>query len=203
MQTTKTLTLAATAALSLAVLTGCSGTAEPTATPDIGTVEPTTAAPVETTEAPVADSGATVSERGNQIITVGTTTDLFDIDLPVGSWTIESITPADTSGSAFAWDANTTYLLVTISAETTADLTNEIMFAWEAVDAEGFTVNETIEHSGADVLPEAEELPARIGPGEKVRGSVLVGAPTETGTLIIKPFSTANNMAMYGYEVAY
>lgn len=94
MQTTKTITLAA-AALTLAALTGCTSGAQPNPAPETAPPAATEPAASEatTTEPSIVAGG--VSERGNQIITIGSPVDLFDADLPVGTFTVESVEPVE------------------------------------------------------------------------------------------------------------
>lgn len=207
MQTTKTMTLAAAAALTLAALTGCTSGAQPNPAPETTPPAATEPAPNEATnEAPSAESGG-VSERGNQIIAIGAPVDLFDADLPVGTFTVESVEPVEETEGNSPESPNRQHYVISLRVETTSDLTSPINFNYDVVGTDGVTINdEQIHPAGGTVIPDAEGFPVAngVGPAQTVVGKVLMSVPEgpAVGTLIILPKTTATGASMYGYEIA-
>lgn len=187
-------------------LTGCASGNEPTAD---NVPENTTTADAATT-AP-AEAGGTVhtvgepyevSERGNQIIQVGDTYPLYDADLPVGEFEVVSLEKIDTPKvEHFEYDESLTYYIVEFRAEATSDLVDKIGLTWIGYDEDGYKVNDDVRLSGVGVVDDDDDLPWWVGPGERVRGKVLLALPTETGTFVLKFHGgSMGSSTDFGYE---
>jgi hypothetical protein len=146
------------------------------------------------------------SERGHQLVELGEPVTLYDGDAEVGELTIEDMAEVDTSDSAFAFDQDRTYFLVTVSASATPDLAEPLQFVWLGVDSEGYNISDGIEHSIADISDE-EGFEGTISGGEKTRGVLLVSFPDEHGSIILKVSGGSTGMVAMegstGYELEF
>lgn len=89
-------------------------------------------------------------------------------------------------------------IAVSVEAETGADpqfresLVNGASFEsfnWKVISAEGKTENSTTSAATYACLNTGEVLPSHMGPGEKVKGKVVLDVPDDSGTLIYSVFN--------------
>lgn len=60
-------------------------------------------------------------------------------------------------------------------------------YAWKAIAANGTTFNgDLMSFESIMCLPEAENFPSALGPGEKATGKIILDVPTPTGVLVHK-----------------
>ncbi|MCI2958266.1 hypothetical protein MN032_11205 [Agromyces atrinae] len=167
-------------------LTGCTSSAPtPVAAP---TVEPATPAATPDATAPAAET----STRGNLVKTVGQTfgaTDPVTGD-QVANFRVTAITvdPACTGEYASASD-NGHFVKLDVEGETLPELGEDIyLTGWNVIAENGTTFNGLAESGASSMcLGFNEQLPIRIGPGERVAGSIVLDVPTASGVLVL-PF---------------
>lgn len=206
--------LVAAAAAALLLLTGCAGASSTTEVSEISTPAATTPA-AEAAETISAPEAGGVSERGHQIIAVGQENQLWDADLPVGTWTVNSVeqidpnalqteTNPDTSKPYFEYDTSLTYYAVEISANATSDLQAKMSFVFSGIDADGVKVNNGVVHIAQGLPDEYGDFPTWINMGEKIHGKELIGIPGDGGGALIITFSGGSAQGMptgFGFEL--
>ncbi|WP_157365106.1 hypothetical protein [Arthrobacter sp. QXT-31] len=189
-----------TAALSLSVLplllAACGSS--PQAAPTAPTVEPATgsqSASASATASPTATAESTKSSRGNLVKKVGEGASVTDNGKTVASFVIKSIQvdPKCTNPSAMP-SKNGHFVALEVSMQTDAALAESVNpqfglagYAWKAIAANGTTFNgDLMSFESIMCLPEAENFPSALGPGEKATGKIILDVPTPTGVLVHK-----------------
>lgn len=189
-----------TAALSLSVLplllAACGGS--PQSGPTAPSVEPATAsqsASASATASPTATAENAKSSRGNLVKKVGEGASVTDNDKIVASFVIKSIQvdPKCTNSSAMP-SKNGHFVALDVSMQTDPALAESVNpqfglagYAWKAIAANGTTFNgDLMSFESVMCLPEAENFPSALGPGEKATGKIILDVPTPTGILVHK-----------------
>jgi hypothetical protein len=183
--------------------TGCS--APTTTQPTAPTVEPVaTVVPTESASAPTASASPTAtpsvtapkSARGNVIKTVGQPGWL---SLPSGektmSFVVKNITVDSACTSPYPQTPqNGHFISVAIDVETTPRLAegiNKFVWfgaqSWKLIADNGTTYNGSLDSGPAyGCLNDSERIPSKIGPAEKVSGTLVLDVPVTSGTLIFE-----------------
>ncbi|WOQ70787.1 hypothetical protein RYJ27_06280 [Microbacterium limosum] len=195
MNTASRLTTAGLLIAAALSLSACSGSSAPLETPEVeaagATSEPT---PAETPEA--AESDSEVSQRGNLIKGVGVPFGATNLDNEdVGTFVVTAITVDPECTGEYAEPAENGHLIrFDVEGETTAVYDGEIMLneaLWKAIAENGTTFNGSLSTMAAySCLPDNEMLPVNLGPGERVRGSLIFDVPTPTGVLVLDPWGS-------------
>jgi hypothetical protein len=195
-----------TATLSLSMLplllAACGGS--PQGAPAAPTVEPATGS--QSASATVSASSTTAAEstkssRGNLVKKVGEGASVTDKDKTVASFVVKSIQmdPKCTNPSAMP-SKNGHFVALEVSMQTDPALAESVNpqfglagYAWKAIAANGTTFNgDLMSFESMMCLPEAENFPSALGPGEKATGKIILDVPTPTGILVHKQgFMTA------------
>lgn len=189
-----------TAALSLSVLplllAACGGA--PQSAPTAPTVEPATggqSASASATASTTATAESAKSSRGNLIKKIGEGASVTDNDKTVASFVIKSIQvdPKCTNPSAMP-SKNGHFVALDVSMQTDPALAESVNpqfglagYAWKAIAANGTTFNgDLMSFESVMCLPETENFPSALGPGEKATGKIILDVPTPTGVLVHK-----------------
>lgn len=142
--------------------------------------------------------GATLSERGNIVRTVGQGAGLSDKSgNQAVSFVVNKITLDPPCTGKYPRPAvNGHYLALDISAQGFPALKN--LFGsgtfdlnasnWKLIAANGTTFNGRLNSGPAlGCLADAEQLPDRVGVGEKITGTLILDVPATEGTLVFDP----------------
>lgn len=182
-----------TAACAALVLAGCASPATPGATSAAPTAPVVTPVP---TDSPTPSPSPTLprSARGNLIKKVGQAGSLkLENGQQMMSFVVSKISVDAACTSPYAKPAeNGHFLTLKISVETTAALAQDInQFvwfggqSWKFIASNGTTYNGSLDTSAAYMcIQDAERLPAKIGPAEKVTGTLVLDVPATSGTLV-------------------
>lgn len=184
----------------LIVLAGCGAVAPPSPAP---TVEPAgpSASPAdqsgETTSEPDAPSR---SERGNLVKEVGETFGYGPSEaapFDVAAFRVTNIEAEASCSTEHAEEPrNGHFVRFDIEGETSANLHDAVggdLFlgadSWKVIAENGTTFNGDVASLPAwTCLEDVDMLPVKIGPAERVAGSVVLDVPTSTGIAILDPF---------------
>lgn len=163
---------------------------------------PTTASPmppsVDPAVAPTAVAAPTPtaerSSRGNLIKVVGQPSGLkLETGEQTTSFVVKAIAVDKPCTSPYAQPAkNGHFVAIAIDVATTPDLakdTNQFVWfgaqSWKFIANNGTTYNGSLDSSPAyGCLNDAERIPSKIGPAEKVTGTLVLDVPATSGTLI-------------------
>lgn len=183
-------------------LAGCSSAeSAPQSTPTSPAVAPAT--PVDAGRGEATDEGEK-SERGNIIKKVGQAagiTDQDNSDDTLVNFVVKNIEVDPPCTAEYAEPAeNGHFVTVDIAAETgpakvfeKLNYGNDFSFSpglWKFVTPQGTTVNSIASTSSFMCLNQQEQLPATIGPAEKVRGKIVLDVPSTKGTAIYDDIAT-------------
>lgn len=106
--------------------------------------------------------------------------------------------------SDFDYDNDLFYYLVEVTATATQDLAEPMQFTWSGIDADGVSLNDTPVFITSGVVDSADDFPGWVEAGETVKGIVMVGFPTEHGSLILKQSTGSGPMVGdLGYELEF
>jgi hypothetical protein len=192
----------------LGVLVGCGGA-------DTDAAAPNTSVPADVSEVPVptpertpeptpAEPTGERSQRGNLIKKIGETAFNYDPDRgPEARWLEFKVTEIEVDGECteeFAEPPENGHMLfVTIAASTSSEWPAFVTEAgltavdfsstdFTIIGADGVTEHDLATAATYGCLPEGEQLPAQIGPGENVVGKVILDTANTTGILVYKPW---------------
>ncbi|MFE4230341.1 DUF4352 domain-containing protein [Arthrobacter sp. NPDC056886] len=132
----------------------------------------------------------TKSARGNLIKTMGQPAGFTSDDgtTQAATFVIKSVAPVKCT-EAYAQPAkNGHFLAATVDLQTFPALESisPVMMQspnWKFIASNGTTFNADLGGNSYGCLPEAEMIPARVGPGEKVTGKIVFDVPATTGIL--------------------
>lgn len=134
-----------------------------------------------------------LSQRGNLVKAMGEEAALLDPNgEPMVTFTVHSITEGTCTEPFAEPPENGQYIFLDVSLSTAPDLLQDygsaefgLVGGWEVITPSGQTSNAMLESFGAfTCLPEAQQLPSWLGPGESARGTVVLDVPTPSGTLM-------------------
>lgn len=186
----KNFALATFTATVLLALVGCSantseGPTAPSVEPAVASTEALSATPTPTSNR---------SARGNLIKVVGQPSGLkLETGEQTTSFVVKSIAVDKPCTSAFVQPAeNGHFVSIAIDVETTEALAKDInqfvwfgAQSWKFIADNGTTYNGSLDTSPAyGCLNDEERIPSKIGPAEKVTGTLVLDVPATSGTLI-------------------
>jgi hypothetical protein len=182
-----------TAASAALFLAGCASPASPGATSAAPTSPVVTPVPTATSTASPSPTAAR-SARGNLIKKVGQAGSLkLEDGQQMMSFVVTKISVDAACTSPYAQPAqNGHFVALKINVETTAALAQDInQFvwfggqSWKLIADNGTTYNGSLDSTAAyGCMQDAERLPAKIGPAEKVTGTLVLDVPATSGTLV-------------------
>lgn len=175
------------------LLAGCASP-QPAATGQATPVEPPSVSPAATTPAPASPSETQAgNERGNVVKKLGETAYLETADgATLAKFKITKIqVDPKCTGAAVDKPQNGHYIAVTMDIQTTAALAEaddpafSVMPAfWKVISPEGVTENDS-DGNAYSCMAEKDLLPGRVGPGEHVKGIVVLDSAHTSGGLVL------------------
>ncbi|MGP0223679.1 hypothetical protein [Paenarthrobacter sp. NCHU4564] len=135
--------------------------------------------------------GTAMSTRGNHVVDIGTELEVRRNAVSLVDITVTGITPkAECNSQYFAPQRGQTVILdmeITTSALLAQERFPEFttITGWKAVASNGVTINGRIDN--INCIAPAEQVPAQIGPNERIIGKMAFDLPPGGGTLIWQP----------------
>lgn len=151
--------------------------------------------------APPAQPGTQTSIRGNLIKQIGETAGIRDANGEyLVTFVVNSISNNVVCSGPYAGPSeNGVFVAVEMSVQTSPNMLNSDLIESFSIDASGFTAigpdgvtSNVSPYTAASLscLSEADSLPTTIGPGENVRGKVLLDLQSPSGTLVFEDWWT-------------
>lgn len=175
--------------LAALILTGCSA---PAASPQPSAPSVESATTSSPTASATATAAATRSARGNLIKKMGQPAGFTSDDggTQAATFVIKSIAPIKCTEPYAQPAKNGHFLAATVDLQTfpvLADSSSPMVMMqspnWKFIASNGTTFNADLGGNSYGCIPEAEMIPGRVGPGEKVTGKIVFDVPATTGIL--------------------
>ncbi len=183
--------LAVLSAIAL-LLTACSAP-QPSETGSATPVPPPSAEQkTESADAPTPK--ASLNDRGNVVKKVGELAYLSDEDgNTVAKITLKKIqVDPKCTGEFIEKPKNGHFIALTLDVQTTKELANGPVsnivvdqIAWKVISPDGTTENDTI-GNGTSCMAEKDSAPGTVGPGEHVKGLVVLDSANTSGGLVLQ-----------------